>query len=177
MKKTSNNLGIGIAVAIILGTIGWLGYSGYDQSKQYLVHIPELVSMGDKAYTRHLRVDGFVKPGTIEPNGPNVTFVMNEFESHSPKAPQGRLLKVVYKGMEPPPDTFKNDSQAVAIGHYGHDGVFYANELQAKCASKYAPTQPGGKPGVVPAQPQPSSSPRAAAASAATPSPTSVASN
>jgi cytochrome c-type biogenesis protein CcmE len=175
MKKTSNNLGIGIAVAIILGTIGWLAFSSYDQSKQYLVHIPEMVSMGDKVYTRHLRVDGFVKPGSIEQNGPNVTFVMNEFESHSPKAPQGKLLKVIYKGMEPPPDTFKDDSQAVAIGSYGRDGVFRATELQAKCASKYAPTQPGGKPGMAPSK-QPSSNPRAAATPAPV-APSTVATN
>jgi cytochrome c-type biogenesis protein CcmE len=161
MKKSSNNLGIGIAVTIILGTIAWLAYAGYDGNKQYLVHIPELVSMGDKVYTRHLRVDGFVKPGSIEQSGPNVTFLMNEYESHSPKAPTGKLLKVIYKGMEPPPDTFKNDSQAVAIGSYGRDGVFHATELQAKCASKYAPTQPGGKPGMSPAPAQPSSNPRA----------------
>src|ERR1700738_545951 len=173
MKKSSNNVGIGVAVTIILGTIGLLSYSGYDQSKQYLVHIPELVSMGDKVYTRHLRGDGFVKPGTIEQNGPNVTFVMNEFESHSPKAGQGRLLKVVYKGTEPPPDTFKDDSQAVAIGSYGRDGVFHANELQAKCASKYAPTTPGGKPGMAPAQP--SSNPRASVTPPAKVVPASVA--
>jgi cytochrome c-type biogenesis protein CcmE len=159
MKKSSNNVGIGIAVTIILGTIGWLAFAGYDQSKQYLVHIPELVSMGDKVYTRHLRVDGFVKPGSIEQNGPNVTFLMNEYESHSPKAPGGKLLKVIYKGTEPPPDTFKDDSQAVAIGSYGRDGVFHANELQAKCASKYAPTGPNGKPGMAPAKP--SGNPRA----------------
>jgi cytochrome c-type biogenesis protein CcmE len=173
MKKSSNNAGIGVAVAVILGTIGWLAYAGYDGNKQYLVHIPELVSMGDKVYTRHLRVDGFVKPHSIEQSGPNVTFVMNEFESHSPKAGQGRLLKVVYKGMEPPPDTFKDDSQAVAIGSFGRDGVFHATELQAKCASKYAPTTPGGKPGMAPAPP--SSNPRASATPPASVVPASVA--
>ena len=71
------------------------------------------------------------------PNGPNVTFVMNEFESHTPKAATGRLMTVVYKGSEPPPDTFKDDSEAIADGSYGRDGVFHANALQAKCASKY----------------------------------------
>ena len=71
---------------------------------------------------------------------------MNEFESHSPKAGSGRLLKVVYKGSEPPPDTFKDDAQALAMGTYGRDGVFHANVLQAKCASKYAPVQPGAAP-------------------------------
>jgi cytochrome c-type biogenesis protein CcmE len=35
----------------------------------------------------------------------------------------------------------------LAIGTYGRDGVFHATQLQAKCASKYAPA-PGAKPGV-----------------------------
>jgi cytochrome c-type biogenesis protein CcmE len=48
-------------------------------------------------------------------------------------------LKVEYKGSEPPPDTFKDDSQALAQGTYGRDGVLHATILQAKCASKYAP--------------------------------------
>ena len=58
----------------------------------------------------------------------------------------GRLLKVAYKGSEPPPDTFKDDAQALAEGTYGRDGVFHATALQAKCASKYAPGQPGVAP-------------------------------
>jgi cytochrome c-type biogenesis protein CcmE len=143
MKSSKNNVRIGIAVAIILGTIGWLAYSGYGSSKSYYVTIAELNGMGDKAYKSNLRVEGFVQPGSIEQNGTHVTFVLNEFESHSPKAANGRLLKVSYKGAEPPPDTFKDDSQALAVGTFGRDGVFHANELQAKCASKYAPGQPG----------------------------------
>lgn len=149
MKKSSNSVRIGIAIAVIVGTIGWLAFSGYGSSKSYYVTIAELGGMGDKAYKANLRVEGFVQPGTIEQNGTNVSFVMNEFESHSPKAAQGRTLRVTYKGSEPPPDTFKDDAQALALGTYGRDGVFHANGLQAKCASKYAPGegQPGmGKP-------------------------------
>jgi cytochrome c-type biogenesis protein CcmE len=169
MRTSPNKLRIGIAVAVIVGTIGWLAWSGYGDSKQYNLHISELAAMGDKAYTRHLRVDGFVLPGSIVRDGPNATFEINEFESHSPKAAGGRVLKVVYKGSEPPPDTFKDDAQAVAEGTYGRDGVFHATELQAKCASKYAPAgpngQPGAQPGTTPAQPAaaPDASPRAAA--------------
>jgi cytochrome c-type biogenesis protein CcmE len=143
MKSSKNNVRIGIAVAIILGTIGWLAYSGYGSSKSYYVTIAELGKMGDKAYKSNLRLEGFVKPGSIEQNGTNVTFVLDEFESHSAKAGTGRLMTVVYKGSEPPPDTFKDDSQALAVGTFGRDGKFHANELQAKCASKYAPGQPG----------------------------------
>jgi cytochrome c-type biogenesis protein CcmE len=165
MKTSPNTLRIGIAVAVIVGTIAWLAYSGYGANKSYYVTIGELTGMGDKAYHSNLRVEGFVQPGSIEHNGPHVTFVLNEFESHSPKAATGRLLTVVYKGSEPPPDTFKDDSQALAQGTYGRDGQFHATVLQAKCASKYAPAQPGAQPGTAPAQPAvaPNASPRAAA--------------
>jgi cytochrome c-type biogenesis protein CcmE len=155
MRTSPNSLRIGIAAAIIVGTIGWLAYSGYGANKSYYVTIAELGGMGDKAYHSQLRVEGFVQPGSIEQNGTHVTFVLNEFESHSPKAPSGRLLKVIYKGSEPPPDTFKDDSQALAEGTYGRDGVFHATILQAKCASKYAPAPGGGQPNTAPAPPAP----------------------
>jgi len=169
MKTSPNTVRIGIAVAVIVGTIVWLAWSGYGANKSYYVTIAELGGMGEKAYHSQLRVEGFVQPGTIEHDGPHVTFVLNEFESHSPKAPSGRLLKVTYKGAEPPPDTFKDDSQALAEGSYGRDGVFHATVLQAKCASKYAPATPGApaQPGM--AAPAPAS-PRAAAAPAGQPS-------
>ena len=146
MKSSKNNLRIGIAVAIILGTIGWLASSGYKSSKSYYVTIAELGGMGNKAFSTHLRVEGYVKPGSIQHDGPNVTFVLNEFESHTAQAATGHLLTVSYKGSEPPPDTFKDDAQALADGTYGRDGVFHATTLQAKCASKYAPAQPGSSP-------------------------------
>jgi cytochrome c-type biogenesis protein CcmE len=146
MKASSNLARIGIAAAIIAGTIVWLAWSGYGASKSYYVTIAELGGMGDKAYHSHLRVEGFVVPGSIEQDGPHVSFVLNEFESHSPKAASGRLLRVSYKGSEPPPDTFKDDAQALADGSYGRDGLFHATVLQAKCASKYAPVQPSSQP-------------------------------
>lgn len=156
MKKSSNSVRVGIAIAVIVGTIGWLAFSGYGSNKSYYVTIAELGGMGDKAYKANLRVEGFVKPGSIEQNGTNVSFVLNEFESHSDKAAKGRTLHVVYKGSEPPPDTFKDDAQALAMGTYGRDGVFHANALQAKCASKYAPQQPGqGQPAAAPASTRP----------------------
>ncbi|HEY1768027.1 MAG TPA: cytochrome c maturation protein CcmE [Terracidiphilus sp.] len=172
MKSSRNTLRIGIAAAIIVGTIGWLAYTGYASNKSYYVTIAELGGMGDKAYHSQLRVEGFVQPGSIVQDGPHVSFVLNEFESHSPKAGAGRLLKVAYKGSEPPPDTFKDDAQALAGGTYGRDGVFHATTLQAKCASKYAPAQPGAAP-----QAPASSRPAAASSSQATPAANQTAAN
>jgi cytochrome c-type biogenesis protein CcmE len=165
MKTSPNNIRIGIAVALVIGVIVWLAVSGAEANQSYYKNIAEVGQMGDKAYKSHLRVHGFVQPGSIEHDGPHVTFLMNEFESHSSKAANGKLMKVVYKGSEPPPDTFKDDSEAVADGTLGRDGVFHATILQAKCASKYAPTQPG----------QPGSQPAAAPAKAANNAPSGAA--
>lgn len=125
-----NSLKIIIATVLILGTVGYLAVTGVRDNKSYYVTISELQGMGNKAYTRHLRVAGNVAPGTIRRTGTNASFELLE---------QGKALRVVYTGSEPPPDTFKDDSQALAVGTYGHDGVFHATQLQAKCASKYAP--------------------------------------
>jgi len=123
-----------LATLLILGTVGWLSYTGVQQTKEYYVTISELGGLGNKAYTRHLRVAGNVQPGSIQRSGPNAQFILLE---------QGHTLKVDYQGAEPPPDTFKDDSQALAVGTYGRDGVFHATQLQAKCASKYGPAKPG----------------------------------
>ena len=123
-----------IAGAIIVVTIAWLAISASGNAKSYYVTISELQAMGKGAYSKNLRVAGNVAPGTISRSGPNATFTLIE---------QGKTLRVNYVGSEPPPDTFKDDSQALAIGTYSRDGTFHATQLQAKCASKYAPAKPG----------------------------------
>ena len=177
MKPHYQSLRIGVAVVVILGTISWLAYTGYASNKSYYVTIAELGGMGDKAYHSNLRVEGFVQPGSIEQVGTHVDFVLNEYESHSPKAPNGHLLKVTYKGTEPPPDTFKDDSQALAEGTYGRDGVFHATVLQAKCASKYAPQQPGAAPSTPASQPNTASAPASAPPASTQTAPTQTAAN
>jgi cytochrome c-type biogenesis protein CcmE len=144
MQPRSQRFRIGLAVVIVLGVIAWLAVSGIQANKSYYVTINELQGMGSKAYTRHLRVAGNVVPGSIEPNGTHAQFVLVEL---------GKRLPVQYAGVEPPPDTFKDDAQALAIGTLGRDGVFHATELQAKCASKYAPAQKPGAPAVTPSAP------------------------
>jgi cytochrome c-type biogenesis protein CcmE len=126
-----------VATVLVLGVIAWLSISGANESKSYYVTIAELNQMGNKAYTRHLRVAGNVKPGTIVSEGTNAQFTLVEL---------GRTLRVDYQGIEPPPDSFKDNAQALAVGTFGHDGVFHATQLQAKCASKYAPAKPGAAP-------------------------------
>ncbi len=133
MQSQQTTVRVAIAIVIILGTIGYLAITGVRANKSYYVTIAELQSMGNKSFTRHLRVAGNVQPGSIQQEGSQMRFVLVE---------QGNTLRVSYTGMEPPPDTFKDNAQALAIGSYGRDGVFHATQIQAKCASKYAPAQP-----------------------------------
>jgi len=127
-------LKFGSATLLIVFLLGYLAYTGVQDTKSYYVTISELHKMGNGAYSKRLRVAGNVQPGSIKRTGTHVQFVLVE---------QDQSLSVDYTGTEAPPDTFKDDSQALADGSFGHDGVFHAKQLQAKCASKYAPQQPG----------------------------------
>jgi cytochrome c-type biogenesis protein CcmE len=146
--QDSKYLKFGAAITVILVSLGFLAYTGVQESKSYYVTIRELRGMGDGAYTKRLRVAGNVQPGSIKRSGTRVEFILVEND---------QILPVVYKGTEAPPDTFKDNSQALADGSFGRDGVFYAKQLQAKCASKYAPQQPGAPATGAPA-PEPAKS-------------------
>ncbi|HEY7096802.1 MAG TPA: cytochrome c maturation protein CcmE [Terriglobales bacterium] len=132
--ERSKYLKFGGATALILMALAYLAYTGVQESKSYYVTIKELRGMKDDVYTKRLRVAGNVQPGSIKRTGTKVEFILVE---------QDQTLPVVYSGTEAPPDTFKDNSQALADGSFGRDGVFHAKGLQAKCASKYAPAQPG----------------------------------
>jgi cytochrome c-type biogenesis protein CcmE len=150
-------LKFGAVTVLIVVLLGYLAYTGVQDSKSYYVTIRELHAMGSGAYAKRLRVAGNVKPGSIKRNGTHVQFVLVE---------QDQTLAVDYTGTEAPPDTFKDESQALADGKIGPDGVFRAKALQAKCASKYAPPQPGTPANGTPSSEPPKSLTRAQPAAA-----------
>ena len=126
-------LRFGIAMVVIVGALSYLAFTGIQESKSYYVTISELrqqSAQSNALYAKRLRVAGNVTPGSIRRSGMKVEFTLTENEN---------TLPVIYTGTEAPPDTFKDDAQALAEGHFGHDGIFHATGIQAKCASKYAP--------------------------------------
>ena len=136
-SQSTKYVRFGAVIAVIVVALGYLAYTGVQDSKSYYVTIKELNGMGDGAYSKRLRVAGNVAPGSIKRQGTHLEFQLEE---------EGRMIPVVYGGTEAPPDTFKDNAQALAEGRYGKDGVFHATNIQAKCASKYAPKQPGSAP-------------------------------
>lgn len=125
----------GAMVAVIVGTLAWLAVGGINETKSYYKQISELKQMGSQALDKRLRVGGDVEVGSIVRTGREVHFTLCQDQLK---------LKVVYNGSDPLPDTFRDGSQALADGRVGPDGVFHANKIQAKCASKYE-AKPGAK--------------------------------
>ncbi len=138
-EQSRRYLRFGAVITVIVVALGYLAFTGVRDSKSYYVTIKELGGMGSSAYSKRLRVAGNVAPGSIKRQGTHAEFLLVE---------QDRTLPVVYTGTEALPDTFKDDAQALAEGNFGHDGVFHATNIQAKCASKYAP-KPGNAPATV----------------------------
>lgn len=133
MAGKNKKLKFGIGIAIILAAVGWEAVSGFQQSKTYYVTVKELTS--GKSAHEHVRVGGVITPGSIHRTGQTLTFRIS----------QGDLsLPITYVGEAALPDDFKGGAQAIVEGDYQGDGTFRAQQVQAKCASKYqaAPAAP-----------------------------------
>jgi cytochrome c-type biogenesis protein CcmE len=125
-------------IAIIVGSLLWIATAGIGSSQTYYKTISELRKMGPASSSRNIRVGGDVQANSIVRQGNVVKFNLVQ---------DSLVLPVMYDGRDPLPDTFKDGAQALAGGRLGADGVFHASDIQAKCASKYAP-----KPGMAPEQ-------------------------
>jgi cytochrome c-type biogenesis protein CcmE len=125
MKAQSKFL---VGSAIIVLTLVFLAYVGYTQSKTYYHTISELGTLQGASLEQHMRVSGNVQKGSIAHRDGRIDFVLEE---------QGKVLPISYVGRDPLPDTFKDGAQALAEGKLMPDGHFVADQIQAKCASKY----------------------------------------
>ena len=126
MKRKQLKFAVGSVVIVL--TLSYLAYSGYQESKTYYHTVPELYTMKDNAYDKRLQVSGDVIPGSIKRDGKIVTFVIGA---------EPQTLQVKYVGKDPLPDTLIDRATAMATGRMGRDGVFVADSMLAKCASKY----------------------------------------
>jgi cytochrome c-type biogenesis protein CcmE len=125
MKK---NMKFVFGTLIIVSAIIYLGITGFRQDVSYYITVDELDEMGTEAYDLKLRVAGQVVIGSIDQKSDPIKFAISQNDA---------TLDVVYVGEAPIPDTFKDHAQTVVQGIYKQNGVFEADHIQAKCASKY----------------------------------------
>lgn len=115
--------GVVIAAALI-----WLGFVGFQESKAYYITVDEYSSMRGTLGDKTLKLAGEVLPGSIDRSNSQMEFILGS---------QTQQIKVRYVGKDIIPDTFKDGTKALAEGKAGADGVFLADYIEAKCASKY----------------------------------------
>ena len=122
----------GVGIGVILALVSWLAVSGFEQNKTYYVTVNELLN--GKGGHERIRVGGVVADGSVERRGGQVTFRLSQ---------DAATVPVVYVGSDTLPDTFAAGAQAIIEGTYAPNGVFQADKVQAKCASKYQAVPPG----------------------------------
>lgn len=131
-----------VGSGIIILTLVSLAYVGFTQSKTYYHTIAEVATLQGPALRQRMRVSGSVRAGTIQHLPGHLDFVLEE---------EGKSMPVSYTGSAPLPDTFKDGALALVEGRLMPDGHFEAEQVQAKCASKYE-ANPTGAPAKQPRQ-------------------------
>jgi cytochrome c-type biogenesis protein CcmE len=124
--KAKTKFGVGIGIIVV--TLSGLAWMGAKESQTYYHTISELSTLNSSQAHQRIRVGGDVAAGSIQHMPGRVDFILKE---------DGKTLPVSYVGADPLPDTFKDGAQALVEGHAMPDGRFVAEEVQAKCASKY----------------------------------------
>jgi cytochrome c-type biogenesis protein CcmE len=121
------------ALAVVLAAgVAYLVYSSTQGSAEYYQTIAEMKA-SPKGNDRDVRVVGTVQNDIVWTEG--------GLRVHFTATDDGKSMPVEYQG--PVPDIFKAGAQVVVQGRIGKDGVFYANELQTKCPSRFSASPAG----------------------------------
>jgi len=125
MKSQRLKFAIFIAAAALI-VFGWLTI-GTEEEKVPYVSIAELQEHQDTWEQRRLRLGGLVEAGSIVYSADrlSVDFVMVQGD---------KGLPVHYSGLTP--DLFQDSVEVIIEGEF-RDGVFTADNLMTKCASRY----------------------------------------
>jgi cytochrome c-type biogenesis protein CcmE len=138
----SKGIQIAIGALVVAGLLGWYAFTNLagTASFQYYNTLDEFMAQGKAVEGRSLRVHGYVASNSIERNlgAKQVRFQVQNDPPHAGLA-AGETLEVLYLGLETP-DLFKDGAEVVVEGRIQHqesETVFLADNLMAKCPSKF----------------------------------------
>jgi cytochrome c-type biogenesis protein CcmE len=116
----------------ILAAVIYLVYANTQANAVYYMTVSELKNCST-CMTQSVRVAGVVQQGSVVRDDQKqlVTFDI---------AQGGQLLAVTYNGVVP--DIFRPGIEVVVEGHYSGQGPFQAQNLLAKCPSKFQAATP-----------------------------------
>lgn len=131
MAKKTNTTVYAVALALFLGGLGYLIFSGLTQDSVYFLNVSEALAM-ESGEVRQARLFGKVSPDGLVLDADNLGASFDLVDKMDPT----KTMRVEYRGALP--DTFKKDVEVIVEG--GLDpaaSVFRARTLVTKCPSKY----------------------------------------
>ncbi len=147
-----------LGALVVAGLLAWYGYSNIgSESFTYYQTLDEFVAANRGAGDDGLRVHGYVAARSIERDleGRQVRFVVQNDPPHAAPASDGARLAVIYASLETP-DLFKDGAEVVVEGRLQSEGsgtVFVADNVMAKCPSKFQAEVGAETAGITPGGP------------------------
>ncbi len=125
-----------VALLLSIAAVGYIILDGGDEAV-FAYTVSQADAIKDDLPGKKFRVRGIVKEGSIQA-------IPGTLESRFDLEESGKTVTVAYdKAL---PDTFKPGLEVIAEGELGDDGVVVAENIIAKCPSKYEEGAPTGKP-------------------------------
>ena len=124
-----NRLKAFIALAVLIGAFGYLGFVAFQSAMMYYYTVSELQLVGPTKNARTVRVSGTLIPGSFERDHDSTLARFSLTEG-------GQVLRAVHEGVVP--DLFFNEhSEIILEGIYNADELFESHNVIVKCPSKY----------------------------------------
>ena len=122
-----------VGAAVIVAAVGFLIAEGVKETGVYFLTPTELAAKtaaDPTFYNVGLKMGAKVVPGSIRRDRASreIDFRVSDGRHEYP---------VRYSGLVPDTFTDANDIEVVVEGRLGHDGVFHATDVLAKCGSRY----------------------------------------
>lgn len=132
-KKKLHNLGLVVALLVMGGGVLTLVMTNFEQAAVYSKGVDELVAEKDKVAGRNVRVAGTLVKGSLKRRDQPCEYRFSMTKNE-------KTLDVRYPQCIVP-DTFRDvpdvDVEVTAEGKLTDEGYFEANQIMAKCPSKY----------------------------------------
>jgi cytochrome c-type biogenesis protein CcmE len=130
-----------VAVAVVLGALGYLVSGGMEKDLVYFLTPKELLAKGPSVYGAPVRLGGQVVPGSVDWNAQTLDLHFRLTDG------AGAVVAVRSKGA--PPQMFREGMGIVVEGRYSRDNVFQSSSLMVKHSNEYRAPAPGHTPSEV----------------------------
>lgn len=134
---TSIRIKLLVAGMVLSGAFGYLAFAGMQKGWVYFVSVEQFTSDSQQLHNQRVRVHGKVAAAGFDASKSLLTAKFNLTGN------AGASMPVVYRGVIP--DLFEAGRDVVVEGRCDAAGVFQADVLMTKCASKYEPDSPHAK--------------------------------